>query len=199
MERSSHVPPTHPRNDYPSLRWPSSFTQRVYEYSEKKKLLYCRTQHSSTTLTGSGHTLGPYRGPPRIAKPPSLRCSDERLELLVTFLLLCRTASDPSTAAWLSPLSFGSKIYQPPKSVHLGRNRLPTSETPHSHRLHRRRFSLGQGQQRCTRPNLCALPRRLGAMTQGVCGFVQKLERMCDESCTDQVLLFDILSQNMFS
>ena len=115
MERSSHVPPTHPRNVYPSLRWPSSFTQRVYEYSEKKKLLYCCTQHSSTTLTGSRHTLGPYRGPPRIAKPPSLRCSDERLELLVTFLLLCRTASDPSTTAWLNPLSFGSKIDQPPK------------------------------------------------------------------------------------
>ena len=30
VERSRHVPPTHPRNDYQPLRWPSSFTQRVY-------------------------------------------------------------------------------------------------------------------------------------------------------------------------
>ena len=132
-----------------------------------------------TAPTGSGHTLGPYPGPPRIVKPPSLRCGDERLELLVTFLLLCRTASDPSTTAWLNPLSFGLKIYQPQKiSVHLGRNRLPTSEAPHSHRLHGRRFSLGHGQQRRTRSNLCVLPRRLGAMTQGVCcSFVRKLEK----------------------
>ena len=115
MERSSHVPPTHPRNDYQSLRWLTSFTQRVHEYSEKKKLLYCCTQHSSTAPTGSGHTLGPYPGPPRIDKLPRLRCSDERLELLVTFLLLCRTASDPSITAWLNPLSFGSKIDEPPK------------------------------------------------------------------------------------
>ena len=130
MERSSHVPPTHPRNDYPSLRWPSSFTQRVYEYSEKKKLLYCRTQHSSTTLTGSGHTLGPYRGPPRISKPPSLRCSYERLELLVTVLLLCRTASDPSTTAGSIRCIWVQKSISHTKSVHLGRNHLPTCETP---------------------------------------------------------------------
>ena len=30
VEQSSHVLSTHPRNDYQSLRWPSSFTQRVY-------------------------------------------------------------------------------------------------------------------------------------------------------------------------
>ena len=36
---TSHTPPTHPRNDCQSLRWPSSFTQRVY--SKKKELLYC--------------------------------------------------------------------------------------------------------------------------------------------------------------
>ena len=131
MERSSHVPPTHPRNDYQSLRWLTSFTQRVHEYSEKKKLLYCCTQHSSTAPTGSGHTLSPYPGPPRIDKPPTWRCGEERHELLVTFLLLCRTASDPSTTAWLNPLSFlYSELDQPQKSVHLGRNRLPTSETP---------------------------------------------------------------------
>ena len=35
-ERSSHVPPTHPRNDYQSLRWPNSFTQRVYESRKKR-------------------------------------------------------------------------------------------------------------------------------------------------------------------
>ena len=80
--------------------------------STRKKRNSCTAVHSTAVLlSGSGHTLGPYRGPPRIDKPPSLCSSDERLELLVTFLLLCRTASDPSTAAWLSPLSFGSKNY----------------------------------------------------------------------------------------
>ena len=50
--------------------------------------------------------------------------------MLVTFLFLCRTACDPSTTAWLNPLSLGSEIDQLQKSVHLGRNRLPTCETP---------------------------------------------------------------------
>ena len=54
-------------------------------------------------------------------------------KLLVTFTLRWRTAApDPSTTAWLNPMSLGSKIDQPQQkvSVHLGRNRLPTSETP---------------------------------------------------------------------
>ena len=62
-----------------------------------------------------------------------------------------------------------------------------------SHRFHGRRFSLAQGQQRCARPNLCALLRRLGAMTQGVWSFVQKQKKGGDVGCT-RVLLFDILS-----
>ena len=45
------------------------------------------------------------------------------------------------------------------------------------HRLHGRRLSLAQGQHRCARSNLYALPRRLGAMMmQGVWTFVQKLK-----------------------
>ena len=38
--------------------------------------------------------------------------------------------SDPSTTAWLNRLSLGSKIDQPRKSAHLGRNRLPIPGTP---------------------------------------------------------------------
>ena len=63
VERSSHVLRTHPRNDYQSLRWPSSFTQRVYECSKKKELLYCYTQQyccNSPRVLGAHwiHTLG---------------------------------------------------------------------------------------------------------------------------------------------
>ena len=48
-----------------------------------------------------------------------------------------------------------------------------------SHWLHGRRFSLAQRRQRCARSNLCAVPRRLGAMTQGV-SFVenQKMQKV---------------------
>ena len=42
VEQSSHAPSTHPRNDYQSLRWPSSFTQRVYS-KKNEQLLYCCT------------------------------------------------------------------------------------------------------------------------------------------------------------
>ena len=93
-----------------------------------------------TAPTGSGHTLGPYPGPPRIVKPPSLRCGDERLELLVTFLLLCRTASDPSTTAWLNPLSLGSKIDRPQKG-YPSRGQPPPDFQDTSHRLHGRLLS----------------------------------------------------------
>ena len=43
VEQSSHVLSTHPRNDYQSLRWPSSFTQRVCS-KKKEQLPYCCTQ-----------------------------------------------------------------------------------------------------------------------------------------------------------
>ena len=102
--------------------------------------------------------------------------------------------SDPSTTAWLNRLSLGSKIDQPQKSAHLGRNRLPIPET-----LHGPRLSLAQGQQRCAPSNLCALFRKLGAMTQGVWNFAHKLKkRRCDEGCT-RVLLLHILSYNTLS
>ena len=104
------------------------------------------------------------------------RGGEERLELLVTFLLLGRTASDPSTTAWLNPLSSGSKIDQPQKKCP-PRAQPPSDFRDTSHRLHGRLFSLAQGQQRCARSNLCALPRRLGAMTQGVWSLVQKLKK----------------------
>ena len=42
VEQSSHAPCTHSRNDYQSLRWPSSFTQRVYS-KKNEQLLYCCT------------------------------------------------------------------------------------------------------------------------------------------------------------
>ena len=96
-------------------------------------------------------------------------------------LLLCRTDSDPSTTAWLNPLSLGSKIDQPPKKC-LSRAQPPSDFRDTSHRLHGRRFSLAQGQQRCARSSLCALPRRRGAMTQGVWSVVKKLKKnkRCD-------------------
>ena len=109
-------------------------------------------------------------------------------------LLLCRTDSDPSTTAWLNPLSLGSKIDQPPKKC-LSRAQPPSDFRDTSHRLHGQRFSLAQGQQRCARSNLCALLRRLGAMTQGVGSFGQKLKNrmcVCDEGCCTRMLLFDI-------
>ena len=51
------------RNDYQSLRWPSSFTQPVYEYSKKKEPLHCCTQQyccNSPRVLGTQwvHTLG---------------------------------------------------------------------------------------------------------------------------------------------
>ena len=64
------------------------------------------------------------RSPPRIDKPPFSRWGGDRLELLVTFVVCCRTASDSSTAAWLNPLSLGLKIDQSQKDVQLGLNRL---------------------------------------------------------------------------
>ena len=89
--------------------------------------LYCCTQQyrcNSPRVVGTNwvHTLGHFE---------PTKAPEERLELLVIFLLLCRTAAEPSTAAWLNPLSLGSKIDQPQEKVsHLGRKRLATSETP---------------------------------------------------------------------
>ena len=54
VERFSHVASTHPRNDYQSLRWPSSFTQRLYEYSKETELLCRCTQHSSSAVIAHG-------------------------------------------------------------------------------------------------------------------------------------------------
>ena len=52
--------------------------------------------------------------------------------MLVTFLLLCHTAaSGPFTTARLNPMSLSSKLDQPQEECpSLGRNRLPTFETP---------------------------------------------------------------------
>ena len=89
-----------------------------------------------------------------------------------------RTASDPSTTAWLNPLSLGLKIDQPQKRVHLDSRAQPPSDfRDSSHRLLGRRFFLAQGQQRCARSNLCALRRWLCVLTQAVWSFVQKLEK----------------------
>ena len=62
------------------------------------------------------------------------------------------------------------------KSVHLGRNRLPTSETPATGSTADASL-LHKGNSDALDRTLCALPRRLGAMTQGVWSFVQKLEK----------------------
>ena len=72
------------------------------------------------------------------------------------------------------------------KNVHFICSSYITETTPTRdtiHRLHGRRFSLVQGQQRCARSNLCSVcPMDLGAMTLGVSSFVQKLKkRMRDE------------------
>ena len=62
IERSSHVPPTHPRSDYQSLRWPRSFTERVYECSKKRNS--CTAVHINccdiprVLGTHWAHTLG---------------------------------------------------------------------------------------------------------------------------------------------
>ena len=50
VERSSHVPPTHPRNDCRPLRWPSSFIPRVLCTSTRKKVNYCWTAVTTAVL-----------------------------------------------------------------------------------------------------------------------------------------------------
>ena len=61
----------------------------------------------------------------------------------------------------------------------------PSDSRDTNHRLHGPRLSLAQGQQRCAPSNLCALFRKLGAMTQGVWSFVEKRrKRRCDAGCT---------------
>ena len=50
----------------------TSLNVRVYEYSKKRNC--CCTAYTAELMylpTGSGETLGPYPGPPRIDKPPS--------------------------------------------------------------------------------------------------------------------------------
>ena len=104
VERSSHVPPMHPRKDYQLLCWPSSnFTPRVVCNSQTNVFVVLSTNQvqdrqketavrSMTEIshrfycmqypTGSGHTLGLHPGPPRNRrKPPSQRCGEGRLEL----------------------------------------------------------------------------------------------------------------------
>ena len=190
------------------LRWPSSFTQRTYVLATRQRIYVyvvlvlaqqsranphqvwqkkrnCCTQQyccNSPRVLGTRwvHTLGHLE----IDKPPSLRCGEGRLELPVAFLLLCSTSSDLSTTAWLNPMSSGSKIDQPQKECPSG-VQPPSDFRDTRHRLHGRRFSLTQEQQRCARSNLCAVPRRLRAMTQGVCkkqkkgGVMRAVTRVC--------------------
>ena len=82
--------------------------------------------------------------PPRIDKPPFSRWGGDRLELLVTFVVCCRTASDSSTAAWLNPLSLGLKIDQSQKMSNSDSTASDFRDT--STPLNGRRVSLAQGQ-----------------------------------------------------
>ena len=111
------------------------------------------------------------------------------LELLVTFLLLWRTASDPSTTAGLNPLSSVSKLDQPQKKC--PSRAQPSDFRDTSNRLHGRRLSLA-------RSISCAVARRLGAITQRVVGALFKIflfKKGRDGGCTSMFLL-DILSSN---
>ena len=108
------------------------------------------------------------------------RGGEERLELLVTFLLLGRTASDPSTTAWLNPLSSGSKIDQPQKKCP-PRAQPPSDFRDTSHRLHGRRFSLAQEKQRYARSKLNSLLSK--------CVHSVQRTRRCDRIACYSVLL----------
>ena len=108
-------------------------------------------------------------------------------------MLLCPTASDPFSTAGLNPLSLGQKIDQPQKTCP-SRAQAPSDFRDASHRLHGRRFSLAQGQQRCARSNLCALLRTLRGKTQGVWSSVQILKKWrCDEGCTRVAVRYYVL------
>ena len=153
--------------------------------------------HSNTAVIAHGfwaHTLGLSPGPPRNRQTSQLAL--RRGASRTAPDLLCRTASDPSTTAWLNPMSLGSEIDNPHTKKKCPSRAQPPSFRDTSHRLHSRRFSLAQEQQRCARSNLCAVPVDLVLMTQGVWSSVQKLKKKrCDEGCT-RVLLLHILSYN---
>ena len=131
VERSSHVPPTHPRNDYQSLRLViySSFTQRVYEYSKKKELLYCCTHQyccNSQPFLGTNtvHTLGHLESTILPASVAAARSVSNCSYPFYSFAIPPLTLLSPRGS--IRCLRVQKSIYK--KSVHLGRNRLPTSE-----------------------------------------------------------------------
>ena len=60
--------------------------------------------------------------------------------------------------------------------------------------LHGRRCALAQERQRRARSHLCAVPRRLGALTQGVWSFVHKPHKTGFDEGSTSMFLFDVLS-----